>query len=276
MIEWQISQLIPLSFEKFQPTSEEAWTSSSFQLIWSQQQSFACSIGDFIQAVAIGQLLLVKPLQLVKLTSGNPNTLHIVAFHFPSLLSLPALPLSLKGSLNPLCKQLLMHIQAYRSTSDEAEARIHLSSLVFSLLMECFAQREFNPPPSKQRPVSQAKSIKRKKSSLPIVYAVRYMRKHLANPDLSLQEIAGAVGYHPNYFCQEFSHIFGISPIRHLNELRVSKALDYLENTDYPVKQICELIGIRNPGNFTGMVKSKLGMTPVEYRRRHRTRTMNV
>ncbi|WP_139997129.1 helix-turn-helix transcriptional regulator [Paenibacillus paridis] len=283
MLEWQISRLIPLSFDRFQNISRDEWTSSSFQLLWSPQQSFACDVGHSMQILAPGQPLLVAPLQTVRLTSDESPALQAASFQFPALLELDSFPPSLKGHINSLSKQLLLQLQAYQlpMAAEDSAARVHISSLLFSLLMESFLLPDSQsalPQAEEMResPAQPSKAHKRKKSSLPIVYAVRYMRKHLGNPDLSLQEIAGAIGYHPNYFCQEFSHIFGVSPIRHLNELRVSKALHYLENTDTPVKQICEHVGIRNPGNFTGMIKNRLGMTPMEYRRRYRTRTMDV
>ncbi|CAM4428496.1 AraC-like DNA-binding protein [Paenibacillus endophyticus] len=283
MLEWQISRFIPLSFDRFQNISRDEWTSSGFQLLWSQQQSFSCDVGNSIQILAPGQPLLIAPLQTVRLASDESPALQAADFQFPALLELDSFPPSLKGHINPLSKQILMQLQAYQLTMDGEDivTRVQVSSLLFFMLMECFLLPDSHSalPQAeeiRESPAHPSKAHKRKKSSLPIVYAVRYMRKHLGNPDLSLQEIAGAIGYNPNYFCQEFSHIFGVSPIRHLNELRVSKALHYLENTETPVKQICEHVGIRNPGNFTAMVKNRLGMTPIEYRRRYRAKTMDV
>ncbi|WP_138754340.1 helix-turn-helix transcriptional regulator [Paenibacillus sinopodophylli] len=283
MLEWQISRLIPLSFERFQTISRDAWTSSSFQLLWSPQHSFACDVGNSIQILAPGQPLLIAPLQTVRLTSDVSPAVQAAAFLFPSLLDLSSFPPSLKGHITPLCKLIIEQLQVYQLPMDtkNSVAHVHVSSLLFSLLMESILLPNSQSvlPQTEEIRESQthpSKAHKRKKSSLPIVYAVRYMRKHMGNPDLSLQEIASAIGYNSNYFCQEFSHIFGVSPIRHLNELRVTKALHYLENTDTPVKQICEHVGIRNPGNFTSMVKNRLGMTPMEYRRRYRTRSMDL
>jgi AraC-like DNA-binding protein len=163
-----------------------------------------------------------------------------------------------------------------KQQSLDSALRIRLSCLLFSLLSECFMQVRPTEDSAKKQPKAAPGPSQRKKSGRPIVYAVRYMRRHLSNPDLSLLEIAGAVGYNPNYFCQEFSQIFGVSPIRHLNEMRVLRALRYLDETELRIQEICKHVGIRNPGNFTHMVKLKVGMTPMEYRRDQRSRSMQA
>lgn len=273
MYERHFSAMLPVQFERFEAIQEEKWTSSSFQLLWTQQQAFACSVSDRDRTVARAELLLVMPKQPVRLTSHNPHFLRCLRFQSSMLQDLPDFPGCFVFSATALSKRLLTLIQGYRRQSEPGNG-VRVSGLLFSLLCECFLNAEPGAP-DKPRP-APAKSVQRKKTGLPIVYAVRYMRKHLSNPDLSLQEIAGAVGYNPNYFCQEFSQIFGVSPIRHLNELRMNMALTYLENTDDQVKRICEQVGIRNPGNFTSMVKAKVGMTPLEYRRSKRTGTLNL
>ncbi|MFC5469143.1 helix-turn-helix transcriptional regulator [Cohnella suwonensis] len=273
MFERHFSDMLPVQFERFEAIHEEKWTSTSFQLLWTQQQAFECNIGNRDRTIVRGQLLLVRPMMTVRLTSRNPIFIRCLIFQSPLLQSIPGFSISYVLSATSHCKRLLTLIQGYRRQSD-ANDRVRVSSLLFSLLSECFLNAE--PESLETATPTHSKPVQRKKTGLPIVYAVRYMRKHMANPDLSLQEIAGAVGYNPNYFCQEFSQIFGVSPIRHLNELRMNRALAYLEDTDDQIKRICEQVGIRNPGNFTSMVKNKVGMTPMEYRRNKRTKTLNL
>lgn len=100
-----------------------------------------------------------------------------------------------------------------------------------------------------------------------LIYAVRYMYTHIHNPLLSLQDIAYAIGYHPNYFCHEFSKAFMQSPIRYLNDMRLKQTMRLLKQTDHSIKAICKLVGIAHPNKLCAMVKAATNMTPTEYRR---------
>ncbi len=104
----------------------------------------------------------------------------------------------------------------------------------------------------------------------PIIYAVRYMTAHLSNADLDLASIAAAVNYHPNYFCEEFKIIMGVTPMRYLKLLRMKTAVGLLETTAITVKEICRQVGINKPDALALHIRQSTGLTPVQYRQKHR------
>lgn len=274
MFDRHIADVLPVAFEAFCPVPERESSDGGYRLIWTAQPTLEFSAERRSEAVTREQLVLVRPHADFSLRTPNLALVRSVRFRSPLLDTFPLPSSFLVLNVTSLGKRLLALVQSYRERTLREGENLRLSSLLFSLICDSFLSTEAAGPT--RRPQAAAKSVQRKKkSSRPIVYAVRYMRKHLANPDLSLQEIAGAVGYNPNYFCQEFSQIFGVSPIRHLNELRIARALRYLEDGDEPIKRICEKVGIRNPGNFTGMIKHRVGMTPLEYRRSRRAHLMD-
>ncbi|OAS17715.1 helix-turn-helix domain-containing protein [Paenibacillus oryzisoli] len=144
--------------------------------------------------------------------------------------------------------------------------QVNISCAITSLLGEMLDRF---PEKQKPEPVLPKKyhSDDGLKSARAILYATRYMKKHMSNPQLSLQNVADAIGYNSNYFCQEFSKIFSVSPIRFLNHLRVLRTLQLLEQSELSVNTICTLVGFTNPSRLSSMVKAASGMTPLKFRR---------
>ncbi|QMV40614.1 helix-turn-helix domain-containing protein [Cohnella cholangitidis] len=149
---------------------------------------------------------------------------------------------------------------------DQNQARLSclISALINEMIGNVTAVRKPLPPMANDR---KADALKEGKA---IIYATRYMRKNMSNPHLSLNHIANAIGYHPNYFCYEFSKVFSVSPIRFLNNLRLKRTLQLLENSDLNVKTICEIVGFPNAGRLISMVRATSGMSPVLFRRSKR------
>lgn len=145
------------------------------------------------------------------------------------------------------------------------QSRVRLSAAITSLLAELLGklaveQNKDTSVPHKKRPDGL-------QSARAILYATRFMKKNMSNPQLSLQDIADSIGYNSNYFCQEFSRIFSASPIRFLNQFRVHYALQLLEQSELSISEICSLVGFTNTSRLSLMVKSVSGMTPSEFRR---------
>jgi AraC-like DNA-binding protein len=137
-----------------------------------------------------------------------------------------------------------------------------LYTLITEILYVLYKDRPGIPEPERE----SSTDIKGR----PIIYAVRYMMSHLSNADLDLPAIAAAVNYHPNYFCEEFKIIMGVTPMRYLKQLRMKAAIRLLENTEYTVKDICRQVGINKPDALALHIRQSTGLTPVQYRQKHR------
>lgn len=96
-----------------------------------------------------------------------------------------------------------------------------------------------------------------------------WIAKNYARPVSSagLAEIAQTS--EPN-FRRQFSCIFGISPGRYVNTIRLNAARRLLEKTDRLVSDIAVATGFFDQSHFTKIFKRERGVTPGEYRRRHR------
>ena len=104
-----------------------------------------------------------------------------------------------------------------------------------------------------------------KKSSIIVREAKNYIDEHYKE-DISLQDVAGVLGYSDVYFCKLFKQNFGKSFIVYLNEFRISKAKEFLANPAINIKDISSEAGYRDANYFTRVFKRMTGKTPSEYR----------
>ena len=62
-----------------------------------------------------------------------------------------------------------------------------------------------------------------------------------------------------------------VSPIEYILHLRLEKAKALLSSSGYSVSDVAAAVGISDPYYFSRLFKSKMGMTPLEYRKMYRS-----
>ncbi len=95
-------------------------------------------------------------------------------------------------------------------------------------------------------------------------------------PD-SFSLVALAAEYHisPSHLAHIFKDITGYSPIDYLLSCRLSAAKDLLGRTDKSIKEIIDLCGFSDESNFSRMFRSKVGMTPSDFRRKNYPKSLD-
>ena len=88
------------------------------------------------------------------------------------------------------------------------------------------------------------------------------------NKDMTLNNLAKAVGISPYYLSHLFRKEMGISFLEYLTSVRLSIAKNLLINTTMTVMDICLEVGYQDPSHFAKMFKKKEGVHPTEYRKR--------
>ena len=98
-----------------------------------------------------------------------------------------------------------------------------------------------------------------------IVLATKeYLEAHYAE-DVSLEDVAEHVNISPQYFSKLIKKNTGFNFIDWLSMLRVKKAKELLTNSNLTVKEVCFMVGYKDPNYFSRIFKKKIGMTPSEY-----------
>lgn len=87
-----------------------------------------------------------------------------------------------------------------------------------------------------------------------------------ADTELSLEDCASRLGYHPDYIRGVFRKEVGVSFSDYVSTYRLKKAKDLLTDTDMKITDIAEKLHYTNPQNFIRYFRKQEGMTPGQYR----------
>lgn len=94
-----------------------------------------------------------------------------------------------------------------------------------------------------------------------------YFSDNLAS-DISLIDVARAVGLSPFHFARAFKSATGTPPHRYLTELRLEKAQTLLKTTPLSVAEIAASVGYPDPGYFSAVFRKAKGVSPSVFRAR--------
>jgi AraC-like DNA-binding protein len=95
---------------------------------------------------------------------------------------------------------------------------------------------------------------------------LQYLQHHY-DCDVQVKDVAAAVQLHPGYLHRVFKSHTGQSIMEYLTSLRVDKAKMLLAQTEIPVAEIPDYIGVNSRPYFNVMFKKNTGTTPVQYRK---------
>ena len=104
-----------------------------------------------------------------------------------------------------------------------------------------------------------------------VIQSLTYFQRHWRDP-ISIEEYAIHCRMTPCWFRQKFKEYVGCSPLQYLISLRMTNAMNLLENTDYNITQISYAVGYENVSYFRRLFQQHTGMTPGEYQRSKRKR----
>ena len=85
--------------------------------------------------------------------------------------------------------------------------------------------------------------------------------------DLTLQELAAAVGYSRSHFLRAFHATTGVTPHRYLLNRRIERARRLLGAADMSIAQVAYSCGFSSQAHLTLAFRRACGLTPGEYRR---------
>jgi AraC-like DNA-binding protein len=97
--------------------------------------------------------------------------------------------------------------------------------------------------------------------------ALTFMREHLAER-LTLAQLARVAGFAPTYFSKLLRRGQGVTLDQHLQGLRLARAKQILATSTLTIGRVAELSGFRSRTYFQQVFRRRIGVTPIEYRRR--------
>ena len=95
-----------------------------------------------------------------------------------------------------------------------------------------------------------------------------WLRIH-ATEGISVNDIATALQYNPNYLTQILKAKTGMTMIEYLNNIRLNEAKNLLLNSNKTIFEIAYAVGFSDAKYFMKLFKKKENITPTQYRHTH-------
>lgn len=105
--------------------------------------------------------------------------------------------------------------------------------------------------------------------------AIQYIRNHLSEPTLSVDEIAHALGLHRCYLYRIFHERTQTSIQTYISQLRLEKAQMLLIYSNTPIAQIAQNCGFANSSYFSSAYKKYFGHTSL-WERQHSVKENHI
>ena len=96
--------------------------------------------------------------------------------------------------------------------------------------------------------------------------ATLYFNEHYSE-NISIDKYAQNNHVSVSWFIRNFKQYTGFTPMQYILSKRLYEAEILLQNTDYNVTEIAEIIGYDNPLYFSRIFKKAKGISPSEYRK---------
>lgn len=97
---------------------------------------------------------------------------------------------------------------------------------------------------------------------------IELVQENYSDPKVNINELAERLGIHRTTLTRLFKKRMLVSPGEYLLQLRLQRALSLLRETEYPVYEIGEMVGIPHRGYFCRLVRRTVGVSPKVYRER--------
>ena len=106
-----------------------------------------------------------------------------------------------------------------------------------------------------------------------IIYQAKTILKEDLPGNRSLEEIASLLNISYSLFRREFKNKCGISPGQYRLELKLARAKEMLYSTNLSIAEISDKLYFESLGQFSTFFKKKVGIPPLEFRKRGRKNT---
>ncbi len=96
--------------------------------------------------------------------------------------------------------------------------------------------------------------------------AIKYIHRKYTSENISVEQLAKLCGISTTYFRNTFIKCKNTTPIKYINNLKISRAKELILSDYYSIPKIAELSGFGDESYFCRYFKKMTGMTATEYR----------
>lgn len=104
-----------------------------------------------------------------------------------------------------------------------------------------------------------------KNISVIIEPATTYIHENYTNGNINIAYLADLCGISETYFRRIFKKTKGISPLKYINDLKISRAKELISSCMYSISDVAELSGFYDEAYFSREFKKATGLCPSDY-----------
>jgi len=96
------------------------------------------------------------------------------------------------------------------------------------------------------------------------------IEKNIDNSDFNIDTIADNIGLSRSAFFKKLKSLTGLAPVDTIKEIRLSKSIELLKNTDMTISEVAFAVGFKESGYYGKCFRKKYNQTPTEYISKYR------
>lgn len=100
-----------------------------------------------------------------------------------------------------------------------------------------------------------------------IAPALSRIHEGYTTEQLRISELAQLCKMTPEYFRALFRKFYGASPLKYINDLKLTHAAELIESGEYSITEVAGLSGFADASHFSREFKKHFGVPPVEYKK---------
>lgn len=143
-------------------------------------------------------------------------------------------------------------------------ARINWKNKKNGYLMKCKAELYNIIYTMQQEYVSEYLPAKKLEIIKP---AIDYIHENYTKEIISIEALSEMCNITPEYFRRIFKTFYGVSPVRYINNLKITMAKELLESKMYSVTEAANQAGYTDMAHFSREFKRSMGISPSEYKK---------
>ncbi len=166
-------------------------------------------------------------------------------------------PLGLRSCARDHAISEILHLLFREVELGGVSTRLYIDSLAHALAVRFLFLGERTPERA-----SGPATLTRRRLSL-----VQELIESRLEADLTLRELAAAVGYSRSHFLRAFRATTGVTPHRYVLNRRIERARQLLGEGDMSIAHVASCCGFSSQAHLTLAFRKVCGVTPGEYRR---------
>lgn len=223
-------------------------------LKYAQQYIPDLIISDIMMPVMDG-------LDMVKAIKADHDTCHI-----------PIIVLSAKSSLDDRIAGLEQGIDDYIT---KPFSSTYLKTRILSLLRQRQQLQELYLSKLSEHTQEENNNTNEWEPSQPQVtpydeqfmqQVMAFMEEQMDNTDITIDDFANKLMLSRTVFYRKLKSIVGLTPVDFVCEMRIKRAAQLIERSEYSFSQIAYMTGFNDPKYFSRRFKKIMGVTPTEYK----------